>query len=489
MGRRLVLGVLVVVIAGRANADDTPSWRDHVTLTASLRARGEFVDWFTPPPNAAVSGAERYAFFASRLRAGIRVLFPHVEANLELQDTRLTGLPDDATLPAPFGSLGPGALYFLNTHDTPQGETFVKQGLVTLRRGGFAATLGRFEYRDGLETEPADATLASVKRSRIAERLVGPFEFSHVTRSFDGARLVYDQASWNATALGVRPTHGGFEVSANREIEDVWLAGLALTLKRLPIGPPIDARLFYFYYADERDIAKPDTTLTRVGRFTAVPDFNTGALEIHTIGAHAMTAFDAGPGIVDVLGWAAAQTGRWGSRDHAAWAYAIEAGYQLPRVPAAPWLRAGIDRSSGDDDPFDREHGTFFQLLPTARAYAQLPFFNLMNLQDVFASLVLRPHPVVTLRTDYHWLRLTEGRDLWWSGGGAQNDDLFGFAGMPSGGRRDLAHLVDLSATIAVTRWLTVAGYYGHAFGGDVVGTTFAGRDVDYGFVETTLRY
>jgi hypothetical protein len=276
-------------------------------------------------------------------------------------------------------------------------------------------------------------------------------------------------------------------VSANREVEDTWLAGLALTLKRLPIGPPLDARLFYLYYSDERDdVVKLDNSIVR-GRVGVPP--SDGPLEIHTVGAHALTAFDAGPGIVDVLAWATAQTGRWTERDHGAWAYALEAGYQLPRVPAAPWLRAGVNRSSGDDDPFDDTHGTFFQILPTPRSYAQLPFYNLMNLQDVFASLVLRPHPVVTLRTDYHWLRVGEGRDLWYSGGGAQNDDLFGYAGTPAGGRRDLAHVVDLSATVAVTSWMTIGGYYGHAFGGDVVGGTFDGTDTDYGFVETTFRY
>ena len=455
-------------------------WRDHVTFSASLRARGEFVDWFEPPPEAAPRGAERYAFFASRLRAGVRVLFPHLEVFAELQDTRITGLPDDATLPAPFGALGPGALYFLNTHDTTQGEPFVKQGFATLRRGGFAVTVGRFEYRDGLETVPADGTLATLKRTRIAERLVGPFEFSHVTRSVDGGRIVYDQAWWNATAFGAIPTHGGFEISANREIEDVWLTGLALTLKRLPIGPPIDARLFYLYYSDERD------EVVKLAN-SAVP--SDGPLAIHTIGAHALTAFDLGPGIVDLLGWAVAQTGRWTELDHNAWAYALEAGYQLPRVPAAPWLRVGVDRSSGDDDPFDDTHGTFFQILPTARTYAQLPFYNLMNIQDVFAALILKPHPIVTLRTDYRWLRVGEGRDLWYSGGGAQQDDLFGYAGTPARGRRELAHVVDLSATVAVTSWMTIAGYYGHAFGGDVVGGTFTGEDANYGFVETTLRY
>ena len=481
------MGVLAIaqVLAGTARADDTTSWRDHVTLSASLRVRGEFVDWFEPPPGTAPAGAERYDFFGSQLRVGARVLFPHVEVGVEVQDTRLANLPDDATLAPPQGSLGTGALYFLFTPHTSQGETFLKQGFLTLRRSGFAATLGRFDYRDGLETVPADASLAFVKRTRIAERLVGPFEFTQVTRSFDGARLVYDDATWNATALAVRPTWGGFEVSANPHIADVGLAGIALTLKRLPFAaPPIDARLFYLYYDDRRrDVLEVDN------RPLAVRAADHGSIAIHTIGAHALTAFDAGPGIVDLLAWAVAQGGTWGGLEHSAWAYALEAGYQLPRLPASPWLRVGLDRSSGDDDPNDGLHETFFQILPTARSYAQLPFFNLMNTQDAFASLILRPHAMVTLRTDYHWLRVTEGRDLWYSGGGAQNDHLFGYAGSPANGRHDLAQLVDLSATIAVDRRLTFGGYFGHAFGGGVVAASFVGRDTSYGFVEMTLRY
>src|SRR5262249_24355941 len=162
------------------------------------------------------------------------------------------------------------------------------------------------------------------------------------------------------------------------------------------------------------------------------------------------------------LVWAAAQTGDWGRQDHAAWAYAIEGGYQLPRLVSQPWLRIGYDRSSGDDDPNDGHDRTFFQALPTARIYAQLPVFNLMNDQDVFAELVLRPTQRVTVRTGYHWLSLTERADLWYSGGGATNDDVFGYAGAPSGGGRELAHLVDLSVTVALLERLTLGGYYGH---------------------------
>ncbi len=477
---------LCLAIAGTALpavADDAPAWRDRVTFTLSERLRGEIADWFRPPPGRDAPGANRYAFFASQLRAGARVVLPHAELALTLQDTRLANLPDDASLPPPQGGLGPGAVYFANTHRATQGEPFLKEGLLTFRRSGATLTLGRFEVRDGLETVPADPTLAQLKRTRIAERLVGPFDFTHVTRSFDGVRAAFDRPDWNVTGFGTRPTEGGFEVSANREL-DVMLAGVSATLKRLPEGPPADLGVFYLYYGDERDHVLKVDNRPLVRRLA-----DHDPIRIHTGGAHAVTVLEAGPGLVDLLGWTALQGGAWGEQEHVAWAYATEAGYQLPRLPGAPWLRVGYDRSSGDADPADGMHHTFFQLLPTARIYAQLPFFNLMNSEDLFASLIFRPHARVTVRTDWHRLRVTEGGDLWYSGGGATNDQLFGYAGSPANGRRDLAHLVDASVSVSLLRQLVLGVYYGHAFGGDVVRQSFAGSGADYGFVELTYRY
>src|SRR5262249_23486906 len=148
--------------------------------------------------------------------------------------------------------------------------------------------------------------------------------------------------------------------------------------------------------------------------------------------------------------------GDWGAQQHDAWAFALEAGYQLTRWPWAPWLRVGLDRSSGDDDPGDRVHGTFFQLLPTARTYAPFPFYNLMNGEDLLAELLLQPHRRVAVKLDVHRLRLTEARDLWYAGSGAGNDDVFGYAGARSGGRRDLAYVTDLSITLNVIDHVTV---------------------------------
>ena len=478
MGRAALLFLSLAIPAA---ADDL---RDHITVTASDRARGEFVSWFEPPAGTAPAGAEQYAFFGNQLRFGTRITFPHVQAFFEIQDTRLENVPDNATLAPPQGNLGTGATYFANTHQSSQGEPFLKQGFLAFRRSGVAATLGRFEYRDGLETVPGDATLAFVKRTRIAERLVGPFEFTDVTRSFDGGRVSYDRPSWNATAFGCVPTQGGFEVSANRELDSIWLTGASVTAKRIPNAPPVDLGLFWIYYQDGRtNVVKTDN------RPLPVREADHDAIAIHTAGAHAIGAIEAGPGIVDLLAWTALQSGSWGEQRDAAWAWAFEGGYQLPRLPASPWLRIGWDRSSGDDDPNDANHNTFFQLLPTARTYAQFPFFNLMNSSDVFTELLLQPHPRVSLRSDWHWLQVTASRDLWYQGGGATNDATFGYAGSPANGRHDLAQLVDLSVSVQVLESLVLGVYYGHAFGGSVVGQSFVGREADYGFVEATWRF
>ncbi len=465
------------------------AWRERVTLMFSDRMRGEFVDWFEPLAGKAAPGAQRYDFFANQLRLGAKVNLPHVLFVAEMQDTRLVNLPGDATPPAVAqgGALGPGAVYFLNTRSRDQGEPFLKQGNFTLQEipgmPGVSFTGGRFEYADGGESIPTEPGLAWLKRERISQRLVGPFGYTHVTRSLDGARLVYDTAQINVTGFGSRPTQGGFEVSANPEL-DIWLAGLALTLKQIEGMAPLDARGFYLYYRDNRDDAPKVDNRPAPARSADRRD-----IAVHTWGGHAIARVDAGPGKADGLLWAAVQAGDWGKLDHVAWAYAIEAGYQLPDLPAAPWLRLGYWRSSGDDNPGDTTHETFFQILPTARAYAQFPFFNLMNNEDLFAQCIAKPHERVTLRADYHWLRLTEPADLWYSGGGATNDTVFGFAGLPSSGRRELAHLVDVGLTVSLLQHLSAYAYYGRAFGQGVVQGLFGGSDANYGYLETTLRF
>ena len=497
-GRGLRTGLCACLLAlaaaaeARAEAGEAWDWSEHLELGFSDRLRFEGVNWFQPPSGGGIDrDAHHYVFGANRARLAAQLSFPSWQAVFELQDTRIFGLPDDATLGAPFGALGPGAVYFAHTAQRNQGELAVKQGYLTLRHSGVSLTGGRFEHRDGLESVPGHRTLAWLKKSRIAERLVGPFGYTHVGRAFDGFRVAYDDDSFNTTLFGARPTRGGFEVSANRGLDDVGVGVASFTWKRPPGPVPLELRAFYLYYQDGRD----DPTKVD-NRPPAARAADGRTIALHTGGGHVLAVLDAGPGEVDLLGWFAIQGGDWGRLDHFAWAYALEAGYRLPRLPAQPWLRVGWNRSSGDDDPGDGDHESFFQVLPTARVYARFPFFNLMNSSDVFAQLILDPHRWVRLRLDYHWLRLAERGDLWYAGGGASNEKIFGFGGLASGGDRDLAHLLDLGVSLGP--WqphedfdlkLSVELYYGHAFGGSVVRNAFADAHADYGFAELTLRY
>lgn len=480
--RLATLGLLFSPLAAHAEG-----FRDHLAPILSVRTRIEHVDWFRPPAVAALPGAERYDFTAVQVRAGVRATFPAVQATLEVQDTRLMGVPDDASLAAPYGNLGPGALYYFHTRQRSQGETVLKQAFASLRWRGAQALAGRFDYGEGAETTPGDPALVWLKRVRLAERLVGPFGYTHVARGFDGARVWVDRPRWNLSAIAARPTAGGFEVSANPGLDGIALAGVSLTAKGLESAAPWDARAFYFHYRDTRGRdGRPGKVDNRP---PSVRSADRGDLRIHTTGGHAIVAVDAGAARFDGLAWGAVQKGDWGALEHHAWSAALEAGVQAPSLPAAPWLRAGVLMSSGDESQADSRHGTFFQMLPTARVYAQLPFFNGMNIEDRFVQLIARPHPNLTLRTDYHDLRLREAADLWYAGGGATREDVFGFAGTPSTGQRDLARLIDASATAVVHRRVSLYGYYGRALGGDVVRGIFAGDRAEYGYLEATFRW
>src|SRR5262249_30674304 len=127
---------------------------------------------------------------------------------------------------------------------------------------------------------------------------------------------------------------------------------------------------------------------------------------LHTLGANAIHVEEIGPGLADGLAYGFGQLGDYQEQRQSSWAYGAELGYQLQSVGAKPWMRLGINSASADPDPTDDLHQTFFQLLPTAWLYAQFPFYNMMNDQDVFLQWIVEPHPMVTTRIDLHWLRV-----------------------------------------------------------------------------------
>jgi hypothetical protein len=198
-----------------------------------------------------------------------------------------------------------------------------------------------------------------------------------------------------------------------------------------------------------------------------------------------------GAGSVDGLLWGAYQFGDWAGLNHQAGAFDAELGYQWDKAPLKPWVRAVYFRSTGDGNASDGSHGTFFQILPTARAYAKLPFYNLMNIQDVFAQFIIIPTETTKLGVDVHNLSMDSKQDLFYGGAGATSSSgSFGYAGRNAGGSTDIGQLVDVSFSHQLNQYFSWNAYYGHMFGGNVLKNVYGRQaDGDYGFVELNAAF
>ncbi len=463
-----------------------------VVLTASEQNREEVWNYFNPGSVKGGFNENQYNFLGSWLRLGAGYQLDGIKGYAELMVPYLVNLPDKAIAPSPKGLLGLGANYYQPYGNANDASVFLKQGYLEFGRellGGFELKGGRFEFFDGVEFEPddLDSELKWLLDNRIKQRLIGNFGFSDVMRSFDGALATYGDDRWQASVMYGVPTKGVFDINGMNEISDMDLAYASLNAGPKMFTSPAWGnslfRLFYIYYSDTRGLPLVDN------RELKGSSADTGPVSIDTVGADYVRTLQAGPGVIDLLGWCAGQFGSWGTLSQRAYAVVGEAGYRLDNIAWKPWIRIGYTVGSGDGNPKDSTHGTFFQILPTPRQYAFFPFFNMMNVDDAMLQLILEPHSGMEIQSSIHGLWLDSKEDLWYSGGGAYDNRFFGYSGRPSNGSDYLATLADCQFTWRMNEHVTLQLYYGHAFGGSVIGSNFpSGREADYGFIQTTFK-
>jgi len=453
-------------------------------LSGSLRTRMESWDWFEGNAN------NDYTFLGSLLRVSLTQSRANLDWQLELAAPFLLGLPSDAVAAGTQGQLGLGASYFAaNSQNTNAGMVFPKQGFLRFKniagKEGQAIEVGRMEFIDGAEVVPKNATLAALKRDRIAHRLLGNFSFSDVGRSFDGAQYALNDSKTNVTLFGARPTRGVFQVDGWGELNINVFYG-ALTRQTGNKANAGEFRLFAVGYSDYRDgVLKTDN------RPAGVRKADVSHINIGTYGGHYLQTLSTRTGSFDVLLWGVVQNGSWGVQKQRSGAFAAEAGYQ-PNIARRlrPWLRGGYDYGSGDKNPNDSTHGTFFQILPTPRIYARMPFFNMMNICDAFGELLLRPARALTIRADAHSLVLATSNDLWYTGGGAFQPWTFGYTGRTSNGQHGVATLYDVNSDYNVNAHFALGLYAGHADGKAVIESVYPkGNNGNFGFLELTWKF
>jgi hypothetical protein len=246
----------------------------------------------------------------------------------------------------------------------------------------------------------------------------------------------------------------------------------------------VQYQAFTYRYRDTRAVTqRPDNT----GRAASAADVG-----ISTFGATIVAAPAARDGRQwDALLWTAIQTGSWYEQSHRAASVAAEAGHQWAAARWQPWLRGGYLFASGDRNPSDNRHGTFFEMLPTVRRYAQTALYSQMNNTDLFAQLFARPRANVNVRIDWHRVGLASSRDGWYFGSGAtqQRGSIFGFATRPSFGARHLATIAEGSVDYVIGPHWSVNGYVSGGRGGAVVTGAFSDRTIAFGYVENVVQF
>jgi len=482
--RKGLIVCLVLTAAGFGQSADPIKIGD-VTFSGSLRSRLYVWDWFEP-----AAGNNNYAYSGNILRFSFSQSRDSWDWNAEFAVPFLLGLPSTATgTGAQQGALGLGSNYF-SANSGRQNTAMIFPKQLFVRFDGFGddkrhtLQVGRFTFLDGSEVAPKNATLAAVKRDRVNQRLIGDFGWSDVGRSFDGLHYAFATQSDNFTFVAGVPTRGVFQVDGwgwNR----VAFGYQSYTHATSGAHHSSDTRVFAIEYDDFRPVLKTDD------RSLAARRADLANIRIYTFGGHTLHAFETGSGTIDVVLWGAGQTGRWGIQNQRAGVFDIEGGFQpriFPRLK--PWLRAGHSWGSGDGNPNDNTHGTFFQLLPTPRPYARFPFFNMMNNEDTFGALILRPHAKITVSSEFHSLRLASANDLWYSGGGVFQPWTFGYTGRSTSGRRSLGNLYDTSFEYRLNRKITMTGYLGYTQGRAVMEEIYPqGKDARLGYLEFLYRF
>jgi hypothetical protein len=451
-----------------------------IAISVYERSRVENWQWFAAPPQS-----ETYSYAESTLRIGVSQAARKFDWQLELSQSSVLWAPDDSISPVPAqGQMGLGASYYAsNANNRNSAAAFLKQGYFRYHFGEDRnVRVGRFEFFEGLETKPQNANLAWLQTNRISQRLVGNFGFSTAQRSFDGLDGHYGNGSWDLTAMAGRADQGVFNMNGNPEL-NVDLQYLALTHSQLK--QHLLWRAFAIGYHDGRTgITKTDN------RALAVRKADHDNIRIGTYGGDLIASIPAHGGQFDLLAWGVLQNGQWGQLQQNSKAGALEGGYQFLNVRTSPWLRGGYFYGSGDTNASDNHHETFFQVLPTPWIYAHFPFYNLMNNKDGFVQFVDRPTKRIDFRADLHWLQLASNQDLWYLGGGAYDNKVFGYVGRPSNGHGSLATVVDFTSTWQATKSIMANFYCGYAAGKNVPANIYpADHNAQFGYAELIYRW
>jgi hypothetical protein len=342
----------------------------------------------------------------------------------------------------------------------------------------------------GTESLPLSLKVGRQELSYGDERLIGAFDWDNIGRSFDAAKLRFEQDTfWVDAFMGrvVFPNDNEFD----QPNWDDWFSGVYGSTRSLV--PKTELQLYFL--ADNASANSP--------RYTTTYGKGNSPRDIYTIGSRFQTLpgqfrgwdlngefvgqfgdFEYAPGTPGVVN---------GQRlNHLAYATHIEGGYTFAKTDFKPRLALGFDYASGDGNPNDKEHNTFVNLYPTNhKFYGAMDLLSWQNLLDPYVKASIVPLRNLSVALTYNAFWLASTSDFFYQVNGVPRTT--GGYGIHPGNGSFAGQEIDLIATYQPAAFVQLQGGFGHYFTGDYVNQTFqnlgGAHDANWVYLQAQLNF
>ncbi|HVT73596.1 MAG TPA: alginate export family protein [Lacunisphaera sp.] len=354
----------------------------------------------------------------------------------------------------------------------------------------------------GTAKDPVSFKIGRQELTYGDQRLVGHARWLNVPRTFDAAKLHFEQPEasldlFTSAVVYVR------DHKLNTSNQQDMFSGAYLTLPKVSAKELVE---LYFY---SRNVARG--ILTDTWSDVAAPARLPAPQDLYTLGVRIKSKPNArGP-------WDYTLEGAWqgGNRTAVFPGTAVAAALAAPRLnqnaytviaqlgytPAdmawSPRFAATLSQASGDNNPTDGKSGTFQNLFPSNHLlYGAFDLTGLQNARDLRLSVSSKPLPKVTLGLEVNYQWLENANDFWYNAAGAPRNFTGAAAGSGGGFRinpgydRDLGHEIDLLASWAFMRGASLDAAVCHYYRGDYVKESLravGSKDATYAYVQLTV--
>jgi hypothetical protein len=145
-------------------------------------------------------------------------------------------------------------------------------------------------------------------------------------------------------------------------------------------------------------------------KYTGEIDRTAGNLESWYVGGRLLATFQG----AEIGATFVKEEGDWAADDIDAYAYHLMLAYGFP-VAWKPRLAAAYSYASGDSDPTDGENETFHGAFGAKDLlYGRMNLFSWSNLEDLEASITVKPRGWLSVKTEAHQFKLADVHDAWY---------------------------------------------------------------------------